>query len=86
MASIAPGALQPPWQLTIFSQLFLRFLAAYNARIASSNTTSGLTTFEVTEPRFVLQKRENSVVNIVFMADALSDPGRVCPSLPLHPA
>ena len=71
-------AVQPPWQLTIVSFLFRRFLAAYNSRIVSSNTTSGVTTFEVTDPRFILEKRENSVVNILFLADALANSRKVC--------
>ena len=69
--------LQPPWQLTIVSKLFLRFLGAYNAAIISSNTTSGVTTFEVTDPRFVLKRKEDNVINIMFVADALNDHAKV---------
>jgi len=52
-------------------------MAAYNSRIVSSNTTSGVTTFEVTDSRFVLEKEENSVINIMFLADALNNPDMV---------
>lgn len=69
--------MQPPWQLTILSKLFLRFLGAYNAAIISSNTTSGVTTFEVSDPRFVLKRKEDNVINIMFVADALNDPAKV---------
>ncbi|CAL5222694.1 g5095 [Coccomyxa viridis] len=74
--SSAPLDVQPPWQLTIVSHLFRRVLAAYNSRIVSSNTTSGVTTFEVTDPRFVLEKRESSVVSILFLADARANEGK----------
>jgi hypothetical protein len=69
--------LQPPWQLTIVSKLFLRFLGAYNAAIISSNTTSGVTTFEVTDPRFVIKRKEDNVISIMFVADALNNPAKV---------
>ncbi len=69
--------MQPPWQLTIVSHLFRRVLAAYNSRIVSFNKTSGVTAFEVTDPRFVLEKRESSVVNILFLADALANTEKV---------
>ena len=70
-------AVQPPWQLTIVSRLFRRVLAAYNSRIVSSNTTSGVTTFEVTDPRFVLEKRESSAVSILFLADGRANEQKV---------
>ena len=72
--------MQPPWRLTIVSHLFRRFLAAYNSRIVSSNATGGVTTFEVGDPRFVLEKKESSVVSIVFVADALANTYRVSSS------
>lgn len=65
--------MQPPWRLTIISRLFWRVLAAYNSRIVNSNTTSGVTTFEVGDPRFVLEKKESSAVSILFLADALAN-------------
>ena len=69
--------LQPPWRLTIVSQLFRRFLAAYNSHILTSNTTSGVTIFEVTDPRFVLERKESTVVKLLFVADAFTNTERV---------
>ena len=69
---------QAPWRLTICSDMFLRILAAYNSRILSSNASSGVTTFEVTDPRFALERMEDNVVNIAFVADALANLHKVC--------
>ena len=69
--------MQAPWRLTICSDMFLRVLAAYNSRILSSNASSGVATFEVTDPRFALKRMEDNVVNIAFLADALSCPHKV---------
>ena len=69
--------MQAPWRLTICSDMFLRVLAAYNSRILSSNASSGVTTFEVTDPRFALKRLEDNVVNIAFLADALASPHKV---------
>ena len=69
--------MQAPWRLTICSDMFLRVLAAYNSRILSSNASSGVTTFEVTDPRLALKRMEDNVVNIAFLADALSSPHKV---------
>ena len=69
--------MQAPWRLTICSDLFLRVLVAYNSRILSFNASSGVTTFEVTDPRFALKQKEDNVVNIAFLADVRANPHKV---------